>query len=402
VSQAEARRTAYAIAPGVLIAGLGGGMAFPILPLVGLQAGLSLPFIGVILAANRFGRVLFNPFVGAAVDRVGGKRVLLLGLLGQTVVFAMYLLGVVTGHPGVFFLVGRLLHGPASSAVFVSSQALALTAGGDRHKGMTAGIVRSAQAAGVPAGLVIGGILAGAIGPAWAFGAASVVPLVAYAAGQSIPDLRATVRRSATLVESFASLLDRRVAAIAGINFASYLAAQGVILTTLVLLVHQRGLTIWHFSDQTVSGIFMALLVLCLMATAPIAGRISDRQGWRALLIVGGLVVMSPGLVVTGYASTLWTFAAGITLVGLGMGVLTTPLLALLGDIVPGEARGSAVGGLQLFGDLGGVAGPILGTWLLQSSQSAAFVWSAVLVALMIPVALWLAGLERRALPAGA
>ncbi|HUB09096.1 MAG TPA: MFS transporter, partial [Myxococcales bacterium] len=89
------------------MAGVGGGMAFPILPLVGLHAGLSLPFIGLILAANRFGRVLFNPFVGMAVDRFGGKRVLLAGLVSQTGVLLLYLAGVVTGHPGAFFLIGR-------------------------------------------------------------------------------------------------------------------------------------------------------------------------------------------------------------------------------------------------------------------------------------------------------
>ena len=396
VSQAQARRTAFAIAPGVLMAGIGGGMAFPILPLVGLSAGLSLPFIGVILAANRFGRVLCNPFVGASVDRWGGKRVLLVGLLAQVVVLAFYLAGVVSGHPAVLFLVGRLLHGPASSCVFVASQALALDAGGRHHRGLTAGIVRSAQAAGVPAGLVAGGVLAGAIGPAGAFGVAALVVVVATGVGTSIPDLRGSARKSPGLRESFASLIDPRVAGIALINFTSYLAAQGVVLTTLVLLIHQRGLGLGNLSDQTVSGIFMGILVLCLMATTPLAGRLSDRAGFRGVLVVVGLLVMSPGLLVTGWSHAVWTFTFGIALVGLGMGALTTPLLALLGDIVPEESRGSAVGALQLFGDLGGTAGPILGTSLLTSSDSLAFVGSAAMIAAMVPIALWLSRVERR------
>ena len=37
----------------MLLAGVAGGIAFPILPIVGVKAGLALPFIGVILAANR-------------------------------------------------------------------------------------------------------------------------------------------------------------------------------------------------------------------------------------------------------------------------------------------------------------------------------------------------------------
>ena len=190
-SLAQARAAAFAIAPGVLLAGVGGGMAFPILPIVGVRAGLSLTFIGVILAANRFTRVLVNPFVGSAVDRLGGKRLLIFGLVSQSLVLGCYLLGVVTGHPGALFLIGRLLHGPSSSCVFVAAQTLALNAGGRRHKGVTSGIVRSAMAAGMPVGLVLGGVLAGTFGPSVAFAVSMVAPLAAAAvAAYKLPDLR--------------------------------------------------------------------------------------------------------------------------------------------------------------------------------------------------------------------
>ena len=394
---ARARRTALAIAPGVLIAGIGGGMAFPILPLVGLKAGLSLPFIGVILAANRFARVLSNPLVGAAVDRIGGKRVFVAGLAMQVVVLGMYVLGVVTGHPGPFFLAGRLLHGPGSSCVFVSSQTLALNAGGARHRGLSSGIVRSAQAASVPAGLVLGGILAGLVGPAGAFGVAAGVPLVAAAVGnRMIPDLRAEATGRPTLRQSLATVLDPRVLAIALVNFASYLAAQGVVLTTLVLLIHERGLAIGGLSDETASGVFMAALVMAMVASTPLAGRISDRPGGRAPLVAGGLAAMALGILATGFAASASSLGGGLALVGLGMGTLTTPLLALVGDVAPPEVRGSVVGAMQLFGDAGATIGPLLGTVLLGRSDVIAYAGTAALLVFVLPVAAWLAIVERR------
>ena len=85
-----------------------------------LRAGLPLAFIGVILAANRATRIFANPIVGHLADRIGGRRTLLVGMLLQFVVMALYWLGVRTDNPGVFFLVGRIVHGPASSCVFVS------------------------------------------------------------------------------------------------------------------------------------------------------------------------------------------------------------------------------------------------------------------------------------------
>jgi len=116
-----ADRAALAITPAVLLSGIAGGIAFPILPLVGQRAGLSLAFIGVILAANRAARVIASPLVGLATDRFGGRRTLIAGLLIQILVLGLFVAGVLTNRPGPFFLIGRLLHGPGSACVFVAA-----------------------------------------------------------------------------------------------------------------------------------------------------------------------------------------------------------------------------------------------------------------------------------------
>ncbi len=395
-TEAQARATAYRIAPGVLLAGVGGGMAFPILPLVGLHAGLSLPFIGVILAANRIGRVIVNPFVGQATDRFGAKRLLVLGLVAQVLVLGLYCAGVVTGHPGAYFLAGRLLHGPASAAVFVSAQTLALHAGGDRHRGLTAGIVRSSQSAGMPLGLVAGGLLAGLVGPAWAFGVAALAPVAAAAVAEArIPDLRGE-RASASVPRL--RLLDPRLYAASALNFAGVFSVQGVVLTTLVLLVDKNGLAIGPFSNQTSSGLYMGLFVVFMIAAAPLAGRLSDRAGTRARLATVGVVTMAPGMLCIGAATSPALLGVGLALTGLGIATLTTPLAAFVGDLAEAGQRGRAVGWLQLAGDAGGALGPVVGASLLGRAAFLPFAGSAALLVLTVPVGLWLAGAERAAL----
>ncbi len=383
-TEKAARAAAMAIAPGVLLAGVGGGIVFPILPLVGLKAGLSLPFIGVILAANRFGRVLVSPLVGAAVDRLGGKRLLLLGLLSQAVVLGFYLAGVLTGHPGFFFLVGRLLHGPSSSCVFVAAQVLALHAGGREHRGLASGVTRAAMQAGVPVGLTLGGVLAGWFGPATAFAVATVAPLVAAAvAARRVPDLRAvTVERSPSLRQIFSSLRHRSVRAIAALNAVTTFAGLGVVLASVVLLLHARHLTMFSMSEQTASGGFMGVLMVFMLLMAPLAGRLSDRGGGRARMALGGVAAMVPGILLIGLATTAPVLLVALALVGAGMGASTTPLLAMLGDLVPTEERGRAVGCLQLFGDAGGVLGPIAGTSLLATSGILPYAGTAALLAI--------------------
>lgn len=392
-SLAQARAAAFAIAPGVLLAGVGGGMAFPVLPIVGVRAGLSLAFIGVILAANRFTRVLVNPFVGSGVDRFGGKRLLIAGLVSQSLVLGCYLAGVVTGHPGALFLIGRLLHGPSSACVFVAAQTLALDAGGREHKGVTSGIVRSSMAAGMPVGLVLGGVLAGTLGPAAAFGVSMFAPLLAaVVAAYRLPDLRErSSLRPPTFREIFASLASRPVLAIATVNFVSTFCALGVVLTTLVLIVHDRHLSVGGLSDEASSSVLMGALVLSMVASTPLAGRLSDRPGWRARLVLGGIVLMIPGVLLTGAARSPLSLALGLALVGLGMGVLTSPLLAMLGDLVAATERGRAVGCLQLFGDAGGTLGPIVGASLISPSGSMVpYAATAVILAAALPLGWWL------------
>ena len=149
----QAMARAWAIAPGVFLAGIGGGIVFPILPLVGLQVGLSLAFIGLILASNRIGRIVFNPVAGSLIDRYGGKPMMVIGLLVEVVVMGMYWLGVSGGSPGTMFLLGRLLWGPGSALAFVGGQTLALHAAGPALRGRVTGLAWPTYVLDRPGGL---------------------------------------------------------------------------------------------------------------------------------------------------------------------------------------------------------------------------------------------------------
>jgi hypothetical protein len=54
---------------------------------------------------------------------------------------------------------------------------------------------------------------------------------------------------------------------------------------------------------------------------------------------------------------------------------------------------------MQLCGDVGGMLGPLVGTALFAGSSVLPYLGTAGLVTCFIPVALWLARLERRAMP---
>jgi MFS family permease len=78
------------------------------------------------------------------------------------------------------------------------------------------------------------------------------------------------------------------------------------------------------------------------------------------------------------------------------MGALGPSLLALLAALVEPEHRGRGAGALQLCGDIGGVLGPIAGTTLIVCGGATPCLVSAAVLTLVLPVAFWLALLERR------
>jgi MFS family permease len=396
--QASPTTLAAALIPGTLLAGVAGGIAFPILPVVGLQLGLSLPFIGLILAANRAARVVASPLVGILADRIGGRRTLLAGLFLQIVVMGLYALGIVTHHAGVFFLGGRLLHGPGSACVFVSAQALALHAGGQARGGSTAGTVRAAIVLGVPIGLVAGGLLSDAVGDAATFLVASgAVALALVFAWVRVPDLRAPVGRRPPLGETLRAMREGKLLAVGMLNFALSFAAGGMVLTTLTLLVHDRHVSLFGLSGKGTSGIFMGLMTVADAALTPLAGRLGDRFRAHARVATVSLLILVPGLVLVGISGGPLGIGAGIVLVGVGGAGLGPSLLVIMGEIVPKERRGTGAGLLQLCGDVGGMFGPLVGTSLFAGGTVLPYLGTAGLVLCVAPLGMWLSRLERAA-----
>lgn len=281
--------------------------------------------------------------------------------------------------------------------MFVGAQALALHAAGPSTGGSTAGVVRAAIVVGTPIGLAIGGILADLIGETSTFavaGAAVVVALIG--ATFTVPDLGARVARR-SLRDTLTALRDKRMAAIGSLNFIIGFTAGGMLLSTLTLLVSSHHFVLFGRDIQGTSGLLMGWMTILDAIATPFAGRWGDQRRAHAQVGAAAMLFLIAGLVTIAFAHALAALVVGLALVGFGTAGLGPSLLVLLGELVPLDRRGVGVGLMQLAGDAGGMLGPLIGTALFAGSSTLPYLATAGVVVLFLPIALWLARLERRA-----
>lgn len=190
----DPHKAARRIGVAAFVGGLGGGIAFPILPALGLKLGIPSFMIGVILSANRVTRLGCDHPAGVLVDRLGGRLPMACGLGIEGLGILCYSAALHFGHPVFWFLIGRILFGVGSAMLMVGAQASVLGLSNQQNRGRLTASVRMALSIGMPGGLMLGGVLADVVSDDAAFLVSSGLTL----AGAAIVWLLAPDTRPAT------------------------------------------------------------------------------------------------------------------------------------------------------------------------------------------------------------
>ncbi|MEJ2508181.1 MAG: MFS transporter [Gammaproteobacteria bacterium] len=384
--------------------GLGGGLVFPILPALGLKLGIPAFMIGLILSANRISRVIFNVPAGHVIGRLGPRLTLGGALCIETVGVLGYSAALHFGNAMWWLLAGRALFGIGTAFLLVGAQAAVLSLSDKGDRGRKTSTVRVAVSAAVPAGLVIGGVLAdvfsddvafltgAAITFAGALFALIFLPRASVHANASPPTPRGQDRLAALLRSPARPF----VVAAWGLNLLVFLTMQGVLLATMVLLVKDREIHLFDMQARGTSGLIMAVLIGCSAVMAVGIGRAIDKAALRTTLPVPSLGVLAAGFGTLAVAHSTPVLIVGAVLVGLSYNGVTLPMMALLGDVTSEGQHGPAVGIYQLFGDIGGTVGPIAGIEVgTNIGLEPLYLAIAALIVLALPFALWLRRYEQ-------
>ncbi|MBI5304399.1 MAG: MFS transporter [Chloroflexi bacterium] len=327
----------------------------PLLSPYAKSLGASIEMIGVIVGAYSAVNLLGNLGTGYWIDRIGRKTPMVVGLFIVAAILGLYPLA---RDPNQLLAL-RVAHG--FGAALVSPASLALI--DDRARPGQRGKAMAFYGASIGLTTLLAPPLSGMLRDR--LGYASVFVMLA-----------ALIFVSALLTLFFVSearqprdharfqwrvLMNRRLSVSYTSAFA-LLFALGLLIVFLPLMASGVGLS----SAQT-GMLFASFAVAAILMMALPVGRISDRVGRQAPIILGlALIVVALALMpVFGDATALY---AWMFLYGIGFGVLFPAMTALIGDELPADARGMGAGMFTAVFSLGATAGT-LATGLLVGIQ---------------------------------
>lgn len=176
--------------------------------------------------------------------------------------------------------------------------------------------------------------------------------------------------------------------ALAGLSLSMLLSALGTSIANVGLPTLAQA---FHASFQEVQWIVLAYL-LAITTLIVGVGRLGDIFGRRRLLLVG-IVLFTMASSLCGFAPTLGLLIAARAAQGVGAAVLMALVMALVGETVPKEKTGRAMGLLGTVSAIGTALGPSLGGLLIG-----ALGWRAIFL-VNLPLGLLTLYLAHRHLP---
>lgn len=377
---------------------------YAVLPSERETAGLSLAAVGVMLSVNRLIRIPGNPIAGTLYDRMGRRKLFILGMLLGTLSTLGY--GLLTGF--VPFLLTRLAWGLAWTLLNVGGMAMIQDVTTRANRGHIVGLYNIWMLAGFALGPLLGGILVDVIGfqaTMRLYGATTALRLLIAAVAlpethhpdpkpKSVGSAYALGPRFSTFwLRHARTLRDHpQILTVLLLYLIFQFTGEGIVLSTLNLLLNRRfgteiNLGFLTLGIASASGILAAFRSWVAGITGPIAGRISDRAAERRRTIAASLLCGIAGFTLLGVAQSPGAITAGITLSAISAGAGMATITAAIGDATPQGEHGAFMGLYATAGDVGSAAGPFLAFAL---ASQVALQWVYLLSALAFALGLWI------------
>jgi predicted MFS family arabinose efflux permease len=332
----------------------------PILPMIGDELSIPDAALGTLVSAYSLMVGVFAILAGPVSDKVGRRRILLLGCGAMTIALILHTLAV----DYFSFLFVRLLAGAAGGVLSGAAASYIGDSFPYSRRGWATGWVMSGAAFGQIAGIPLGIVMAarwGVSSPFYAFAATMAVTVLLLYFGVPQPpvgtsDHPLTVRRAAS---DYLAMLKRPEVAWAAAAF--FLAFLGVSVFVIYLPT-------WLERNLGASGDEIAMMFLvggvANVVTGPQAGKLSDRIGRRGIILLACIGLSLAMLLTVPLVNSLFSAYVLFFIVMVLVAMRVSPFSALLTTLVKDERRGSLMSLTVALGQMGfalggAIAGPL-------------------------------------------
>lgn len=325
----------------------------PVMGPLALSLGANSFQIGLTVGMYSLTNMVGNMLAGFWIDRHGGKRVLLAGLVATAGILLLY---TAVRQPAELLAV-RVLHGLFGGLLVPSAFTLVSRVASARDQGRSMALSGAAVGVAAILGPALAGIMKASAGLDWLFITASV--LLASGGGLvllgKLHDNRVQSEgqgaTSASAKQAFMATLRNESVATAYYGAFALMFAMGALTYSLPLKAEALGLP-----DQAAGLMLSVFGVVAISLFILPSNRWFDRVSPLRLCAAGGAVVILSLLALSMIGRQAGMFAV-MAVYGLGFALLFPSLNALLVGRVSPEHKGKAFGMFYAFFSLGVVAG---------------------------------------------
>jgi MFS family permease len=391
---------------GEFIVWLGFGALLPILPIYFTSQGVDLALLGIVIAAWPAARLIGEPIFGWLADRTARVPLMVVGLVATGVfcILPLWFVG-----PAAFVVL-RACAGLATALYDPAARGYLTDATPPERRGEAFGLYGAVQMGGLLVGPAIGAIGAerfGGLGFVFVFsGVAAILaaipiglrarepeartrPAPAQDSTEFPPEAPSVSRRAAEAVTADQSIVaaaaptgptslwNRGLIAALIINVGGYFAGGTYEVIWSLFLTHLGA-------GLDLVGLTFATFGLPVLLLSPWTGRIVDRRGALAFIVVGSILPAITGLTYPRISDPLLSVPL-ILVEGIGFAMLNPALYAVVAANSPPGRSSTAQGLFGAAGTVGFIAASLIAGVLAEASIVYPFyVFSAVLTTTLV------------------
>lgn len=332
-------------------------------PMYIISLGATVASVGIFISAFTLASAVFSPTIGKLSDRIGRKKLILLGLAGD-VVFGMLTGLVPSWH---WLLIVRLLNGVLSAAATLPTEALIIDSVPVHNRGEAVGFTSACAMAGRWTGPIFGGSVQW-IAKSFGFSLLnsyripyfvdSIFAVITFAlVAWKVTELKSRTEEQVELKAKGRMKFTTSMKVMMFFAF-TYGGAIGLTMPLTALLYSDK----FSVEPLTIGAIISATGIIGLGASW-IAGRVSDRLGRKPVLALGEGIGRLTGFLLPLMPSTNTTALCHFFR-KTGFSISRPATDALKADVAPPEHRGEYFGLYQTAYRVGDITFPVIGTYL--------------------------------------